>query len=170
MRGVIDNVVQSIDDMLVRAGQKVESYPEMKRALHELAQIRDMAGYLVAPSAGEIAVSMSGGSLPPGGQTLLTGGGARGEDALSRLLAELCGHLGCVDGKHRSKLISDSLHLIAEMLLAGAADPALIERYRAQLAGVLDDLEEYHLDRSQASLLRRLIDTKNLGRDLRGEP
>lgn len=164
MTGVIDDVVKSINDMLVRAGQKVDSYPEMKRAMQELAQIRDMSGYLVAPMQGQE------GNFPerPGSPALrlMTAGAP---DVVGRLLAELSGHLGMVKAPHRFPLYSDCLHLVAECLLGDQAKPEMVARFCSNIVDATEDLDQLSLDRDQIAFLRRLIDTQGLRRELRGE-
>lgn len=167
MCSVIDDVVKSINDMLVRAGQKVDSYPEMKRALQELAQIRDMTGHLVA-SADRGHGELGDGGHRLGGARLLTGAiGA--EDCIGRLLAELCSQLVGVKAPLRFKLTSDCLHLVAECLLGGAASSQTVGAYCSELADALEEFEDYSLDRDQIDFLRQLMDTPTLTRDLRGE-
>lgn len=164
MRGVVDSVVKSVEDMLIRSGEKVASYPEMKRALQELAQVRDLASRMIT-SAG----SHGGGGGVSGGGMLPEMATSRGEESLSRLLGELCSHFGSVERQFRSRLISDSLHLIAESLLDAAASSEILERYRLRIANFLDQ-DPCPLDRVQVFFLNRLHESKNLGRELRGAP
>lgn len=164
MSGVIDDVVKSINDMLVRAGEKVDSYPEMKRAMQELAQIRDMSGYLVAP------VQDHEGNFPARQGSpavrLMTAGTP---DVVGRLLADLAGHLGLIKSPQRFQLYSDCLHLVAESLLGEKAKPEMVAHYCSGIVDAIEDLDELFLDRDQIAFLRQLIDTQGLRRELRGE-
>lgn len=160
-RGVVDRMIEVFEDALSRAGEGVSNLAELKRAIQEVLQIRDSLPMLVQPfrdsnseSAAAAPVQLQ---LPP----------RNSEDSVSGLLDEIGGHLGSIDPQFRWRLTSEALHLVAEALLDGEARTEDLDRYRNRLEHSLTDEDLPSLDRYQVTLLRRLIDTDTLKRQLR---
>lgn len=170
-RGTLDELTEVLQGMLQRAGEGVDSFADMQRSIIELNEIRQQLGRLIQPMVVGSEPSVArGGAPPPVSGYLASGSGGRGSDGLAHLLAEMCGHLGRLRGDNRYRLMATALHLVAETL-DEADDGADLDRHRQELLDTLDfELENLQLDRGQVALLRRLVNTDNLRRDLRSDP
>ena len=159
-RGVIDRMIEVFEDALSRSGEGVSNLAELKRAIHEVMQIRNSLPLLVqpfsAPGSDEIVVSQVPRQLPTRLET----------DPVSGLLDEIGAHFSSLDQRFRRQLTSAALHLLAEALLDGQARAEDLELYRSRLEQALTDEAQRALGTERITLLRRLMDTDTLKQEL----
>lgn len=159
-----DTVVDSFKDMLLRSGDQVEGYSNVKKALQNVSQLVGPLGQIVGAPVG---VQVPGIEVQQGDAVLLAAP-SRGDDPLSRFLLEVCSQVGALDRRVRFQFASNWLHLIAEAVLLESANSGNVEAYRQRIEAAMDDDGEL-LDQLDHQFMRQFHDLKRLGKHLRGE-
>jgi hypothetical protein len=153
-------VADSASGVVTREIEGARSLPELSATLQQVAGVVQHpwsgASGALAPPPGLPALAMS---FPSGRQTATGTGGliAAPRAPLAALLSDIADQLSTADpgDENRRRLLSAALHLVAEVILGGAAAASTLERY----AALVQDLQEAcfeGLTVDQIRLLQRL--------------
>ncbi len=164
VRKLAGRVVNALGTAMDGVANRIETVPELSRAVQELRMIQLQAGAIGEGTIEASATSTAAlaDKSPVALLTATTGERGRLGRYVAKLL-QLSGALPC-DPSDRKRLVSTGLHLLAEAYLGEAADSALLTSFTKDLEDQLTELVEAGAleNNEQRELLNQLRDAETL--------
>lgn len=169
MQKALVGAVEAMNVAMLKPAERIETVGELRQALRELVALQREAIVLGGTENAVLPAALSGAP----GTFLLPAPDSASKTPLSELLDGLLRLARSlpVEADGRRRLISASLHVVAEALLAERADGDLLEQSREVLQGLFHDLVRADAlpSNEERKLLARLLDPVKLRSELGSE-